>query len=161
MDGRARDAGQGGGDLGFAEHAVFHDEQVFAGTLGHEAVGVQPQGFVVAVLQGFGIGQDGIGVSGGHLGARHRDIHVLAGERRYLHADALRQGVFTQVRAPRPGGDRHVDAGALGRYAHFLRAVEHQRPQVAGFQLVLAHDHPLCFVDRVAIERHGDLVDVR
>ncbi|MNW14500.1 hypothetical protein D3C71_2127360 [compost metagenome] len=50
--------------------------------------------------------------------------------------------------------------GPLGRHSHFFGAVEHERTQVAGFQLIFAHDHPLGLVDRVTIKRHGDLVDV-
>ncbi len=161
VNGGAGDARQRRGDLGLAEHPVLDDEQVLAGAFGDKAVGVQQQGLVVAVLQGFGVGEDGVGVRGGDLGARHGDIHMLARERRHLHADAVGQRLFAQVRAPRPGRDGHVHPRALGRHAHFFGAVEHEGTQVAGFQLVFAHDHPLGFVDRVAIERHGDLVDVR
>src|SRR5690606_17403914 len=71
VHGGAGDAGEGGGDLGFADHAVLDDEDVLAGAFGHEALGVEQQGLVVAVLQGLGVGDDGVGVGGGHLGARH------------------------------------------------------------------------------------------
>jgi hypothetical protein len=65
--GGAGDAGEGGGDLGFVDHAVLDHEEVLAGTFGHEAVGVEQQRLVVAGFDGFGVGEDGVGVGGRQL----------------------------------------------------------------------------------------------
>ncbi len=67
----------------------------------------------------------------------------------------------SEVRAPGPGGDRHVHGRADRRHAHLLRTVERDRPDVAGLVLVGAHHFLLRFDERFPAV--GDLhhVDVR
>jgi len=53
-----------------------------------------------------------------------------------------------------------VDLGTLGRNAHLLGAVEGQRAEVAGFQIVGADDFLLRFVQFFLREGHLHLEDV-
>src|SRR3546814_2054571 len=85
--------------LGFAQYAVFDDKDIFARPFGYKAVGIKQNGFIVAVVQGLGVGDDGVGISAGDFGARHRYIHVLTGIRRNFYAYALLQGFFAQISA--------------------------------------------------------------
>ena len=157
----ARDPHQGGGDFGLKNLAILDDEDVLARALCNESVDVQQQGLVIAVFHRFLVGQNGVGVGGGELGARHGDVDVMACERCGLHAYALLDGFLAQVGTPRPGGDRHMYRGTLGRDAHLLRAVEGDRAHIAGLQLVGAHDFLLRLHQR--LEAVGNLhhVDVR
>src|SRR5690606_22323435 len=104
MNRGARDAGEGGSDLGFVNGAVAHDEQILAGTFGNKALGVEKNGLVVAVVERLGVGENGVGVGAGDLGTRHGDIDVLSCIRRYLAAYARLEGFFAKVFAPWPGG---------------------------------------------------------
>jgi hypothetical protein len=124
---------------------------------------VSRSSLVVAGFDGFGVGDDGVGVGGRQLGARHRHVDVVAGVGGDLDADAVLEGFLTQVGAPRPGGDGHVHGGALGGDAHLFGAVEGDRAQVAGFELVGADDFELGFhQDFLAVRNvhHVDLAGV-
>ncbi len=154
------DAVERGGEHRRVEPAFLHDEDVLAAALGDEPVGVQQQALVVAVLRGLEVGEDGVGVGGGHLGARHGHVHVVAREGRGLHADAAVQALLAEVGAPGPGGDRDVHLGAHGRHAHLLRAVEGERADVAALQLVGAHHLALRLHELLAGEGHVHHVDL-
>ena len=86
------------------------------------AADVEQQCFVVAVGRGFLVREDRIHVPARRLGAHHRNVDVVACERRGLHADAAREAVFAEVGAPRPGRDGDVDRVAFGRNAELFRA---------------------------------------
>ena len=137
--GIARDAVERTGrQVGGIDHTVFHQKQVFARTLAHEARAVQQQGFVVAVIGGFHIGKDGIGVIAHRFGLRHGDIDVVARIAAGFDANALVQAVFAQVSAPGPGGDHGVHGVALGADAQFFAADPHQRANVGTAEFVFA-----------------------
>src|SRR5690606_21452833 len=79
MDGRACNAGERRRDLGLVQRAVPDNKDVFAGAFGDEAVGVEQDGFVVAVFKRLGVGDDGVGIRAGDLGPGHGHVDVLAG----------------------------------------------------------------------------------
>ena len=128
------------GQFRLVDLAVLDHEQVFARAFGHEAVDVEQQAFVVAVFGGFEVGQDRIRVGARVFRAAHRHVDVMPRERRRLDADAFFERFGAEVGAPRPRGDRHVHGRAFRRHAHFFGAVERDRPDVARFELVRAHD---------------------
>src|SRR5690606_22269309 len=108
----------------------------------------------------FGVGDDGVGISAGDFGSRHRHIDVLAGIRRNFYADALLQGFFAQIGAPGPRGNGDMNRRALWRYAHFFGTVKHQGTDVAGLQLVLTYDIQLRGIDGVLVVGDAHLIDV-
>ena len=55
---------------------------------------------------------------------------------RDLGADAVLDALFAEVRAPRPGGDDHVDRRVEREQAHLAVAAEDERPDVAGVEPV-------------------------
>ena len=140
--------------------AVLDEEDVFARALGHEAVDVEQQALVVAVHGRFQRRQHRVGVGARHLGARHGDVDVVACVRGGLDPDALLQRFGSEVGAPRPGGDGDVHLGADRRDAHLLRAVEGDRPHVAGLVPVGAHHLELRLHQALARIRDLHHVDV-
>jgi hypothetical protein len=139
-DGVARDAVQRAGrQVGRVDHAVLDDEEVLARAFADEAGRVEQHGLVVAVVGGFHVGQDAVGVVAHRLGLRHGDVDVVARVAAGLDADAALQAFFAQVGAPGPGGHHQVDGVALGADAQLLVADPGQRAQVAAFELVGAH----------------------
>ena len=120
-------------------HAVLDDKQVLTGAFRHKTTWIQQHGFVVAVVGGFHIGQDGVGVVGDRLGLRHGDVDVVAGIAGNFDADAALQALLAKVRAPRPGGDHQMNRVAFGRDAELAVANPGQRAQIAALQLVFAH----------------------
>ncbi len=119
-----------GRQVGRVDHAVFDDENVFARTFAHKACAVQQQGLVVAVVRGFHIGQNGIGVVAHRFGLRHGDIDVVARVAAGFDANAFVQAVFSQISAPSPGRHHGVHPVALGADAQLLAAQPHQRADV-------------------------------
>src|SRR5690606_23807237 len=99
--------------------------------------------FVVTVIQGLSVGKNGVGVGAGYFRPGHRDVDVLPSIGRDLDPDTCTQGFLTEVGSPRPSSDGDVDLCSFGRDAHFLRAVEYQRPYVAGFEFISAHSFTL------------------
>ena len=157
----ARDAHQRRGQLRLVNTAVLDDEQVFARALGDETVDVEQQALVVAVVERLLACEDGVGIGARILGAAHRHVHVMARERRGLDADTLLQGLGAEVGAPGPGGDGDVHRRAFRGNAHFLRAVERDRAQVAFSELVRAHHFFVRFDERVLAVGDFHHVDVR
>ena len=76
-------------------------------------------------------------------------------ERRRLDANPFLEPVGAQVRAPGPRGNRHAHRIRFGRDAHRVRAIEDDRAQVAGVELVVAHAGLLRGVELVL--REGNL----
>ena len=113
------------------QHAATRREDVLAGALGHEAVGVQHDRFVVAGLQRLDLGQRRVHVVAGRLRQRRHRVVVVARPRRDLHAHALADRVVAEVRAPRPARDRHVDLARQRVEPHLAVAVVRDRPDVA------------------------------
>jgi len=154
-DGVARDAVQRpSGQVGRVDDAVFDDEDVFACAFRDEACAVEQQGFVVAVVGGFHVGEDGVGVVAHRFGLRHGDVDVVAGVAAGFDADAALHAFFAEVGAPGPCGHHEVDGVAFGADAQFFVANPGQGAQVAGLELVVAHDGALRFVDLLL--REGD-----
>src|SRR3954451_21046282 len=150
-----RDSVQGArGQVRRVDHAVLDHEHVLAGAFGHEARAVEQQRLVVAVVQRFHVGEDGVAVVAHRLGLRHRDVDVVARVAGGLHADAALHAFLAQVGAPGPGRDHQVDLVAFGAHAQFLRADPRQRADVAAFQLVGAHDLLLRLVHLLLGEGH-------
>jgi len=85
---------------------------------------------------------------------------MMTGVRRGLYADAFGQAFFAQIRAPGPGGNCHMNRVAARGHAHLLGTDPDQRAQVAGFQLVRAHDFLLCFDHGLHVERDLHLEDL-
>ncbi len=160
-DGVAGDAFQRAGEIGRVDLALADNEDVFARAFGHETVHVQQQGFVVAVLLGLAVGQDGVHVIAVGLGLAHGDVDVVPREGRRLDADAVVQRFLAQIRAPFPRGDDDVRGQRLGGNAHGLGSVECHRPDVGRFQLVFAHGGALGFVDFFLGVGHVHAQDVR
>jgi hypothetical protein len=153
--GVARDAVERAGrQVGGVDHAVLDDEDVLARTFGDEARRVEQQRFVVAVVGGFGVGQDRVGVVADRLGLRHRDVDVVAGVAGGLDADAALHAFLAEVGAPGPGRDHGVDGVALGADAELLVTDPEQRADVAALELVLADDVELGLVQLFLAERH-------
>ena len=100
---------------------------------------VEQQGFVVALVESFHVGQNRVGVIAHRLGVNHRDVDMVACEAGGLDADAALHAVFAQVGAPGPGGDHQVNLVALGADAQLFRADPGERADVAAFEFVLAH----------------------
>jgi hypothetical protein len=123
--GVAGDAVQGASrQVGRVDHATLDDEDVLARAFAHKAAAVEQQGFVVAVVGGFHVGQDGVGVVAHRLGLRHGDVDVVAGVAAGLDADAALHALFAQVGAPGPGGDHQVDGVALGLTPSFCEPIQ-------------------------------------
>ena len=144
-DGLAGDAVQRRREFRLVQPAVLDDEQVLTRAFGHVAVHIEQQRLVVTVVERILVGQDGIEVSAGGFRTAHVHVDVVPRKRRRLHADALAEPVFAQIGTPWPGRDGNVHVGAAGRHAHLLRAIERDRPHIAGFQLV----HPHHFLARL------------
>ena len=79
-DGVACDAIQTAGEIGGVKFAVFDDEYVFTGAFGDETFGIEQHGFVIAVGGGFLVGQYGVDVIAGCLGAYKGDVDVVPAE---------------------------------------------------------------------------------
>jgi hypothetical protein len=79
---------------------------------------------------------------------------MMMRERRRLHANSLLEPVGAEVGAPWPGGDRHTNRIRFGGDAHRVRAVEHERSQVAGIEIVSPHALLLRLVELVLVERN-------
>jgi len=139
--------------------AIFDDEDIFACAFGDKACAVEQQGFVVAVVGGFHIGQNGVGVVADGFGLRHGDVDVVAGVAAGFDTNAALHAFFAEVGAPGPGGNHEVDRVAFGADAELFVANPGQGAQVAGLQLVVAHDGALRFVDLLLREGDGHAQD--
>ena len=124
------------------EHAVLHDEQVLPGALRHEPLGVEQDRLVVARVHRLDLGQARVDVDARTL-RRHRvDVRVHALPRGDLHAHARGQALLTEVGAPRPHRDRHVDRARKWVEPDLAVAEERDRPHVAGIEAALSHREP-------------------
>src|SRR5688572_27740222 len=157
----ARDALEGGGELGLVERAVLHQEDVLAGALRDEAVHVEQERLVVAVLRDLVVREDRVHVGADRLRAAHRDVDVVAHVGRGLDANAALDRVGAEIGPPGPRRDRDVDADALRGDAHRLGAVEGDRPDVARVELVRPHDFLLRLDQRLLVVGDLHAVDMR
>ncbi len=130
------------------ELSVLDDEDILARPFRNEAVDVEEQALVVAVLGRLQVREDRVRIGPGHLGPRHGHVDVMAGEGGSLDAYALLDRLGPEVSAPGPRRDGDVHRRADRGHAHFLRAVERDRADVAGVVLVGAHDLLLRFDER-------------
>ena len=135
-DGFARDAAQNGGQRRGLDDAVADNEDILAGSLGHETGRIQHDGFVIAFFLGFDLGKNGVHVVTGGLRLAHVRVDVHAGKGAGLGADALFQSFGAEVGAPGPHGDNGVHGVVAGVNAHFAEAHKGQRADIALGQLV-------------------------
>ena len=152
-DRRARDADQRRTHFRFDQRAVFDNEQILARAFGHEAVNIEQQRLVVTMRHRFPVGQDRIGIGAGEFCTRHVDVDMMTRVTRRLDANAFFNRLLAQIRAPRPGRNRHMHGRTDGGDAHFFRAVKRERTQITRFESVDAHDfllrvHQLVFAVR-------------
>ena len=84
---------------------------------------------------------------------------MVAGERGCLDANAFFHTFDAEVGAPRPGGNGDVRADGGSGDAHRFRAVENDWPDVAGFELIGAHDFLVRFDQGLFVVGHLHLED--
>ncbi len=82
---------------------------------------------------------------------------MMTGKAGGLHADTFFHAFLAQVGTPRPGCDGNMGAERSGSDTQCFRAVEHNRADVAGFQLIGAHHFTLRFHQRFLVEGHFHL----
>ena len=86
---------------GVTSTPFVHDEDVLAGALAHEALGVEQDRLVVAGLQRLDLGERRVDVDAGASSTRGGiDVVVVARPRRDLHAHALGRGASSPRYAP-------------------------------------------------------------
>ncbi len=134
-------------------------EDVLAGALRHEPVGIEHDRLVVTRFQGFDLGERRVHVVASRLRQRRHRVVVVARPARDLHADALGDRVGAEVRAPWPARDRDLDLARQRVQPHLAVAVVRDRPDVArrqpgGAHGVLRRLHQL--VDGVRDLHHHD-----
>ena len=158
--GRAGNAIQARGEIGGVELAIPDDEEVFASPFGNIALGVQKHGFIVAISDGFLIGQNRIDIVAGRFGAHHGDVDMVAGEGRGLDPNPFGQAVFAKVGAPRPGRDRQMNLIATRVDSEFFAADPDQWTDVAAFESIGADHFALRGLHGLAIKGHHHLENV-
>ncbi len=100
------------------------------------SVGAGQNGLVITGLERGDLGQRRVEVLPGRLGRRWDDVVVIAAPGRDGGPDARLAGVITQIGAPRPNRDHHLDRGRQRVQAHLAIPEIDQRPDVAGVDLV-------------------------
>ena len=95
-------------------------------------MGVQQDGFVIAVAGGFGIGHDGIHVVAVGFGFNHGYVGVVAGKRADAHADAFAHTLFAQK--------DDLDVVLFRSDAQLAGTVISHRTEIAGSQIIGFND---------------------
>src|SRR6266849_7720884 len=136
----ARDAGQdAGGERRSVERAVVHEKNVHAGAFADVTFGIEGDSFGVTVEAGFHADELRVHVVGGGFGHGGEGVGCDARPGADADVDTFGEGFGTEIGAPGPASHVDVDGRAERIDTDFAVAAQHDGLDVAGVELVEAH----------------------
>src|SRR6266404_4788781 len=137
----AGDAGQdAGGERRSVERAVVHEEHVHARAFADVAFGIERDALGVAVEAGFHADELRVHVVGGGFGHGGKGVGSDAGPGTDADVDTFCERFGAEIGSPEPAGHIDVDRGTERIDTDFAVAAEHDGLDVAGVELVQAHE---------------------